>query len=205
MKLIGVTTDQMPTPDLIRTLVAIEPYIDTVILREKSKNEADMLALIQTIKETGFDVKKITIHGNPALASATRIQNVQLPGLNTALPSLRSQFPTLLFGKSVHSFEEAKIAASEGANTILYGHLFNTGSKAGLSPRGTDEIREIASSLAIPVYAIGGIKPHHVEQLKSMNIAGIAVMSSIFNSKDPSKSAKAYYDAIHSKGGFFHE
>lgn len=205
MKIIAVTTDRMPIPNLIQTLVAIEPYVDAVILREKSKTDADLLALIQAIRETGFDIKKITIHGNPALASAEHIQNVQLPGLSPPLSNLRGQFPMLSFGKSVHSFEEAKLAATEGASSILYGHLFNTYSKAGLPPRGTDELRQIASSLEIPVYAVGGIKPSHIRQLRSLNIAGVAVMSSIFNSINPKEVAKSYYDAIHLKGDFFHD
>ena len=200
MKLIAVTNDQMPTLDLAQTLVAIEPYIDKVILREKSKTDTELLAFIQVIKEHRFDLKKIVIHENPNLAAAVKINDVQVPGHSLPLSFLKRQFPELSFGKSVHSFEEAKTAAAEGANSILYGHLFETASKVGLSPRGIEELQKITSSLAIPVYAIGGIQPNHIELLRSKNVAGIAVMSSIFNNENPLESTKSYYDAIHTRG-----
>lgn len=203
MKLIAVTNDQMRMLDLIQTLNTIEPYIDAVILREKSKTDTDMLALLQTLKDTGFNLEKIIIHGNPNLALAENIQNIQLPGQSLPLTFLRKTFSMLSFGKSIHSFENAILAADEGACSVLYGHLFNTDSKSGLPPRGTDELRQITSSLSIPVYAIGGIKPNHIEELKSINVAGVAVMSSIFNSETPSEVAKSYYDAIHRKGRAF--
>ena len=199
MKLIAVTNDQMSTPDLIQTLVAIEFYIDGVILREKSKSDEELLVLIQALKEVRFDEKKIIVHAKPHLAVAEYIQNVQLPGRSEPLSVLKKQFTKLSFGKSVHSLDETQAAANAGANSVLYGHVFDTVSKSGLAPRGTDELQKITSSLDIPVYAIGGIQPMHVEQLKRLNITGIAVMSSIFNSEKPKEVAKSYYDAIHDK------
>ena len=200
MKLIVVTNDQMPSLDLAQTLVAIEPFIDKVILREKSKTDAELQTFIQTMKENRFDIKKIAIHGNPNLAAAVNINDIQVPGHGLPLPFLKRQFPELSFGKSVHSFEEAQTAAAEGANSILYGHLFKTASKVGLPPRGIDELQQITSSLNIPVYAIGGIQPNHIEPLRRINVAGIAVMSSIFNNENPLESTKSYYDAIHTRG-----
>lgn len=196
MKLIAVTNDQLATSDLIETLIAIELYIDSVILREKSKSEADVLSLIQSLIEAQFDSEKITVHSNTNLAHDAHIKNVQLPGQSSPLSFLKRKYTKHSFGKSVHSLAEAKAAEKEGASSVLYGHLFATNSKAGLPPRGTDELQQIVSSLDIPVYAIGGIKPGHVQQLKSIGIAGIGVRSSIFESENPKKEAQAYYDAI---------
>ena len=90
---------------------------------------------------------------------------------------------------------------SEDAEWILYGHLYDTGSKQGLPPRGTSELERITASLSIPVYAIGGIKPTHIDTLKELNLSGVAVMSSIFESSNQIAAAKSYYDAIHSERG----
>nr|WP_238933348.1 thiamine phosphate synthase [Brevibacillus choshinensis] len=43
-------------------------------------------------------------------------------------------------GRSVHSAEEAVQAANEGVNYVLYGHLFPSGSKPGVPPRGTGSL-----------------------------------------------------------------
>jgi thiazole tautomerase (transcriptional regulator TenI) len=200
VKLIAVTDDRLSIHKLVEELLAIEPYIDAVILREKSKTDREVCELIQELKLGGFDQTKIIVHGHADLASLTNIHKVQLPGHGLPLPLLKDHFPALSFGKSVHSYEEAKTAMSEGADWVLYGHLYETGSKALLPPRGTDELNKIISALAIPVYAIGGIKPSHIE---SLDVAGVAVMSSIFGSDSPITAAKSYYDAI--KGGIFYD
>ncbi|AOV06581.1 thiamine phosphate synthase [Sporosarcina ureilytica] len=196
MKLIVVTNDRMPIDELIHTLLSIEPYIDAVILREKSKTDTEILKLIQKLKAVNFNVKKMIVHGNPTIASSEQIDKVQLPG-GLSLPDLLRKYPALSFGKSIHSLEDAIAAEADGAETVLYGHLFKTNSKPGLQPRGTDDLRHIVSSLTIPVYAIGGILPSHIEQLREVGIAGVAVMSTIFESDHPKNIAKEYYDAIH--------
>ena len=182
---------------MLDTLLSIESSIDAVILREKSKMDSEVIALIQQLVEFGFDSTKIIVHGRTNVASITGIKKVQLPGNCTPLTSTKKQFPTISFGRSVHSFDEAEVAYKAGADWVLYGHLFATNSKEGLPPRGTDELFRIAASLPIPVYAIGGIQPHHLPQLKLGGIAGIAVMSSIFGSDNPEIAATAYKDASH--------
>lgn len=196
MQLIAVTNDQLVTSELIETLIAIEPYIDGVILREKSKSDAEVLSLVQGLIKAQFDPEKIIVHSKAQLAFAENIKRVQLPGRSTPLSILKKKYTKIYFGKSVHSLGEAEAAEKKGASSVLYGHLFATNSKAGLPSRGLDELKQIVSALDIPVYAIGGIKPGHVEQLKSIGIAGIAVHSSIFESEIPEKVAMAYYDAI---------
>jgi thiazole tautomerase (transcriptional regulator TenI) len=200
VKLIAVTDDRLSIHKLADTLLAIEPYIDAVILREKSKTDREVYELIRMLELGGFDRTKIIVHGRADLASITTIQRVQLPGHGLPLPLLKDHFPALSFGKSVHSYEEAKTAMSEGADWVLYGHLYETGSKASLQPRGTDELHKIISALTIPVYAIGGIKPSHIEDLA---VAGVAVMSSIFGSDCAITAAKSYYDAMNAKRGNF--
>lgn len=203
MKLLAVTDDRMPNNKLVQTLKAIEPYIDSVILREKSKTAGEMVELIRRLDLAHFDHTKIIVHGRSDLASFTDSQNVQLPGYGLPLPLLKSQFPALSFGRSVHSYEEAIKAADDGAHWVLYGHLYETGSKTGLQPRGTEELGEIAAALSIPVYAIGGIKPKHLEGLSRLSVSGVAVMSSIFESVSPADAAKSYYDALQFEGGKF--
>ena len=200
MKLIAVTDDRLSIHKLVGTLLAIEPYIDAVILREKSKTDSEVFELIQNLTLDGFDQTKVIVHGRADLASLTNSHKVQLPGHGLPLPLLKDHFPALSFGKSVHSYDEAKTAMSEGADWVLYGHIYETGSKARLPPRGTDELNKMTSALAIPVYAIGGIQPSHIE---SLGVAGVAVMSSIFGSDSAITAAKAYYDAINSKRRYF--
>lgn len=197
MKIIAVTDDKMEHSQLLDTLLAIEPFIDAAILREKSKMDSEIIALIRQLIESGFDSTKLIVHGRTNVASITGINKVQLPGYGEPLTLLKKKFPAISFGRSVHSYGEAETAYKEGADWILYGHLFETSSKVGLFPRGTDELFQIVESLAIPIYAIGGIQPHHLPQLNQGGVAGIAVMSSIFGSDNPEVATTAYKDANH--------
>ncbi len=197
MRLIAVTNDRMASEQLIRTLLEIEYSIDAVVLREKSKTDAEVIDLIQTLKAAGFDESKIMVHGRTDIATMTGIKKVQLPGHGVPLALVKKHFPELSFGRSVHSIEEAEVAYKAGADWLLYGHLYATGSKDGLPPRGTEELFRIAASLPIPVYAIGGIKPEHLSPLHQGGIAGVAIMSSIFSSDEPDKVATAYKEVFH--------
>lgn len=197
MKIIAVTDNKMETSQLLVTLLSIESFIDAVILREKSKTDAEVISLIHQLIEFGFDTTKIVVHGRTHVAAITSIKKVQLPGNCVPLINTNNHFPNLSFGRSVHSLDDAEGAYKAGADWILYGHLFATTSKEGLPPRGTDEIFRIAKSIPIPVYAIGGIQPHHLLQLNQGGVAGVAVMSSIFGAANPEAAAKAYKDASH--------
>jgi len=197
MKIIAVTDDKLEHSHLLNTLLALEASIDAVILREKSKIDSEIIALIQQLVESGFDSTKIIVHGRTNVASIAGIKKVQLPGYDVSLTLLKKQFPSISFGRSAHSLGEAETAYKAGADWILYGHLFETSSKVGLPPRGTDELFQIVESLPIPVYAIGGIQPHHLPKLNQGGVAGVAVMSSIFGSDNPEVAMTAYKDANH--------
>jgi thiazole tautomerase (transcriptional regulator TenI) len=48
--------------------------------------------------------------------------------------------------------------------------------------------------LHIPVYAIGGITPDRVKEIRQTKADGIAIMSGIFSSSDPLASAIQFYE-----------
>ncbi len=89
-----------------------------------------------------------------------------------------------LVGASVHSVDEAMEAESLGADYLIAGHVFATACKAS-EPRGTAFIRDVCSSVDVPVYAIGGIGPHNVGEVLSCGAKGVAVMSSAMTAEDP--------------------
>ncbi|AXI00890.1 thiazole tautomerase TenI [Sporosarcina sp. PTS2304] len=179
MKVIGVTDDQQSVEKLAITLQQTLPYLDAIILREKSKTAEQLTELVHVLRDVGTPLDKLIIHANPALAQFLSIQKVQLTGYGMSLADAQLRFPSLTFGCSVHSLEEALQAEASGASWILYGHVYPTSSKKGIRARGTDELRQIVSACMIPVYAIGGIQPEHMPSLEKLGVAGIAILSPI--------------------------
>ncbi|PIC67519.1 thiamine phosphate synthase [Sporosarcina sp. P16a] len=177
MKLLGVTDDRLSLDELTLHLQQTIPFLDAMILREKSKTDEQLIDVISRLANSGFPLEKLIIHARPYVASKLNLSNVQLPGYGMSVRDARRKFPELTFGCSIHSIEEAKKATTEGADWLLYGHVFETKSKPGLPARGTDELFSIAKYSSIPVYAIGGIQPHHLPDLQRNNVAGAAVLS----------------------------
>lgn len=205
MKLIAVTNDKMGPQQLTEKLLAIEPHVDAVILREKSKTDVLVIDILQAAFQRGFSRDKIIVHGRPDIATLLDVSKVQLPSHGLPVPLVKKHFPRLTCGRSVHSLEEAKIAADEGADWVLYGHLFPTASKEGLPPRSMDTLLQIVETLTIPVYGIGGIQAPHVPALHQAGIDGVAVMSTIFNSSTPQHVAKSYRTAINERSVCIHD
>ena len=90
-----------------------------------------------------------------------------------------------VIGASCHSVNDAQLAEKEGCAYITYGHVFETDCKRGLAPRGIERLKELISSVSIPVYAIGGISPaNHLEAVRA-GAAGVCVMSGLMQCDDP--------------------
>lgn len=177
MKLLGVTDDRLSVNELLQNLQQAEPFLDAIILREKSKTDEQLTQLVTALAESAFPLEKLIMHARPDLASKLKISRVQLTGYGMSVQDAHSNYPSLTFGGSVHSLEEAKNVQRDGASWLLYGHVYETASKAGLPARGTEELYLIAESFSIPVYAIGGIQPLHLPELQRNNVAGVAVLS----------------------------
>lgn len=86
-------------------------------------------------------------------------------------------------GTSVHSVEDAKAACELGASYLFAGNIYETECKPGLSGRGLDFLREIVSSVNIPVYAIGGITPEKMPAVMKTGAAGACMMSGFMKMK----------------------
>jgi thiamine-phosphate pyrophosphorylase len=86
-------------------------------------------------------------------------------------------------GASCHSVEDAKLAEKLGCTYIIAGHIYNTDCKKGLEGRGLSFLRDVVESVTIPVYAIGGITPENVDDVRNAGASGACIMSSSMTCK----------------------
>jgi thiamine-phosphate pyrophosphorylase len=83
----------------------------------------------------------------------------------------------LLLGLSATSLDEAHAAAGQQADYVGAGPVWETPSKADADPPiGLDGLREICSSITIPVVAIGGIDAGNAAECIRAGAAGVAVI-----------------------------
>jgi thiamine-phosphate pyrophosphorylase len=110
---------------------------------------------------------------------------------------LRSRFPKLLVGVSTHSAGSAVTAAAEGASFITFGPVFETSSKKLYGPpHGLDVLAKIASSVTVPVFAIGGVTPENAADCISAGAHGVAAISAVMKAEDVTDAVKRFETAL---------
>ena len=91
-----------------------------------------------------------------------------------------------MIGLSTHSFGEALEAQQQGADFVLFGPVYFTPSKATYgAPQGLSKLKEVVEKISLPVYAIGGIKPENISDLRRLGVSGVALISAIMSSDAP--------------------
>ncbi len=152
----------------IAKVASHKPY--AILLREKDLDYDKYVALSSKVKricdEAGTRMIAHT-HASPAFDS------LHVP-FALASEQLAREFALSV---SVHSAEEAIKAEAIGAKLVIAGHIFETGCKPGLSPRGLAFLEEICRAVRIPVFAIGGIRAENMQLCAAAGAAGVCRMS----------------------------
>lgn len=196
MKFIAVTNDTHPVEHLANIVAQIHPFVDYVHIREKSKTASELIAFVEIVKQLAIPMEKIVFHDRLDVALVAGSVHIHLPSYSIPIPAVRQAFPHLRIGRSIHSLDEAIEAERDGADYVLYGHCFETDCKKGLAPNGLETLYTIQQALHIPVFAIGGITIDHIHMLQLKNVAGFAVMSSIFAATNPVEATCAYRNTL---------
>ena len=139
------------------------------------------VALHDTLAGTGT---ALVINARPDIAAAVAAQGVQLGGGDLAVADARRVLPRQWLGRSVHSMDEARAAARDGADYLIAGTTYATPLHEGRAPRGTAFITEIARA-GPPVIAIGGVTPERVAELHAAGAYGVAAIRAIWGASDP--------------------
>jgi thiamine-phosphate pyrophosphorylase len=89
----------------------------------------------------------------------------------------RAELADFLIGASCHSLEDAQAAASDGADYLIFGPVFETPSKMKFgAPLGIERLRKVCAEIQIPVLAIGGIDLANAGKCFEAGAAGIAAI-----------------------------
>lgn len=174
----GVATDAdvASRDDVIAAVrFGVEHGVSIIQVREKQLSGRHLFEVVQAAAAiTRGTSTKLLVNDRADIASAAGADGVQLRA-DSMLPSVvRSAFPGLLIGCSVHTVDEAE-AAAPSADFVVFGPVFDTPGKGG--PAGLARLADVCRRLSgFPVIAVGGIAPGNAADALKAGAAGVAAI-----------------------------
>ena len=179
---------------------AIKGGTTIVQLREKTASTKDFYQL-------ALKVKEITSRHDVPLLINDRIDiaiAVDSDGVHTGQDDMPADVARKIIGEdkilgvSASTVAEAKKAEEDGADYIGSGAVFPTSTKDDADSVSIEDLKEIVSSIDIPVVAIGGITLENASLLNDTGIAGFSVVSAIMSADNPREASQKLKEIYHS-------
>lgn len=167
-----------------------------VQVRAKQLDAEALMRLAARAREAvPAEVPLLLNNGDAALAAALGYSGVHWP--EVAIPATDVMRPDGLAWRSaaVHSPAAIRAAVQASADVVVFGSVFEPGSKAGMAS-GLDALRTAVRATALPVMAIGGITVERVSACLDAGAHGVAVVSGVLGASSPAKAMRAYLDAL---------
>lgn len=135
----------------------------------------------------------LVLNGDEALATTLGYDGIHWP--EASIPSGPSDTSLAWRSAAVHSPGVVRVAERAGATALVFGSVFEPGSKAG-DAAGEEALRAVCTATALPVHAIGGVTPERVRRCLDAGAAGVAVVSGVLGAESPARAVNSYLAAF---------
>lgn len=165
---------------------ALRGGITCLQLREKNLGRDELIREAAEMKALcrSYNVPLI-INDDPVAALRSGADGVHIGQKDMTLSEAREiTGKGMIIGVTAASPELAVKAEKDGADYIGSGAVFGSSTKADAKPLSRETLKEICSSVKIPVTAIGGINRSNMLKLKGTGISGVALVSAVFAAED---------------------
>lgn len=137
---------------------------------------------------------RVLVNDRVDVALAAGAHGVHLRGDSMPVARVRAIAPPgFLVGKSVRSRDEGLAAIAAAApDYLIFGTVFETGSKPGVPGAGVAGLAEVCAAMTIPVLGVGGMTPARLRGVAAAGAAGFAAIG-LFADVD----AGALPDVVH--------
>ena len=160
--------------------------VTLVQLREKECSTREYYELAQKVK-TITDTYQIPliIDDRVDICLAVDVSGVHIGADELPVEVVRKLIgKDKILGVTAKTVERALEAEQHGADYLGVGAIYPTTTKVITHPTSIETLRKIATTVSIPIVAIGGIKEDNMEPLKGTGIAGVAIVSEIMKAEN---------------------
>ena len=149
--------------------------VDMVQIREKSLPANELAAIVSACLARCRKIR-LLVNTRVDVALACGAHGAHLPGGSLPPSVWRGVTPAgFMFAVSCHSVEDAVEAQEGGADFIVAAPVFAPLSKmAYREPLGVEGLRRICRSVALPVFALGGVTWQNAAECTEAGAAGVA-------------------------------
>jgi thiamine-phosphate pyrophosphorylase len=173
--------------------LALEGGASMLEWRDKRHEKGDQLPQARLIRELcASRGAPLIVNDHVDLALAVSADGVHLGQRDLPVELVRPLAPPgFIIGVSTNNGEEARRAVANGASYVAVGSVFPTASKAPGRTRAAspERVREVKSTVRVPVVAIGGINASNIEQVLAEGADDVAVISAVCSAADPRAAA----------------
>lgn len=164
-----------------------------VQLRDKNTPAKELLPLAEELREVcEAGGALFTVNDDVELARMSGAGGVHLGQDDGSLSGARDALGAeVIFGRSVGTVEEARIALEEGADYLGVGAMYATPTKPDGEVAGLSLLREVVrADLGLPFYAIGGVTMETAPEVAAAGAWGFAVVRAVLDAEDPEAAAR---------------
>ncbi len=171
-----------------RLVLSGEAGVDLLQIREPDLSAVETIDLVRGVRQRlGDAAARLVVNERVDVALAADADGVHLKADSIPTALVRRHVPAaFLVGRSVHTLDEARAAADEGADYVIFGTVFPSGSKPrGHRTAGLDALAAVSRAVGIPVLAIGGISLNTVAAAAEAGAGGVAAIGLFFDAVGP--------------------
>jgi len=177
---------------------ALRGGVDIVQLRVKRGRDGEILESARRFKAAcDAHGALLIVNDRPDLAAAADADGVHLGQDDVPVDTARATVGReRLIGLSTHTAAQIDAAAAADVDYIGVGPVNETPTKPGRPAVGTALVEYAARRATVPFFAIGGISPANLEQVRSAGATRVAVVRALTEAADPEATARRLREAL---------
>lgn len=162
-----------------RVHAAARDGVDMVQVRERDLDGGRLLQFVSSCMTAVQGTRtRVIVNDRVDVAIAAGAHGVHLRGDSFDASRVRTWAPaTFLIGRSVRAVDDARaVEGAGGLDYLIFGTVFETGSKPGRPAAGLAALAAVASATRLPVLAVGGMTTDRIGDVMAAGAAGVAAI-----------------------------